>query len=75
MKRVAFYDRSYQYFSNNGLWDSIFSHYKYQLVQQGYKVIYGLEVFGNPVKVAFDWGAGVKNLFYEPYQGMACQLV
>ena len=68
--RLAYFEDSYRYFSNNELQDAIWRHYKFQIVQQMYKFVYGLELFGNPVKVAFDWGSGVKNLFYEPYQGM-----
>ena len=68
--RLAFFEYSYQYFSDNELMATIWRHYRFQLVQQLYKVIFGLQILGNPMKVAFDMSQGVKNLFYEPYHGM-----
>ena len=68
--RLAFFDHAYQYFSDNELTATIWRHYKFQIVQQLYKVIFGLQILGNPMKVAFDMSQGVKNLFYEPYHGM-----
>ena len=31
--------------------------------------MFGLDFLGNPVGLVKDLGGGVKDLFYEPYQG------
>ena len=32
-------------------------------------LVFGLDFLGNPVGLVKDLGGGVKDLFYEPYQG------
>ena len=34
-----------------------------------YVLVFGLDFLGNPVGLVKDLGGGVKDLFYEPYQG------
>ena len=34
-----------------------------------YVLVLGLDFLGNPVGLVKDLGGGVKDLFYEPYQG------
>jgi len=37
--RLAYFEDSYRYFSNNELQDAIWRHYKFQIVQQMYKFV------------------------------------
>ena len=46
------------------------AHYRFQIIQQTYKFLFGVDIFGNPAKIAVDMVSGVKDFFYEPYYGM-----
>ena len=43
------------------------NHYKYQLLQEVYVLILGLDVLGNPYGLIKDFAHGVSDFFYEPY--------
>ena len=49
------------------LGDEVKNHYKYQLLQEVYVLILGLDVLGNPYGLIKDFAHGVSDFFYEPY--------
>ncbi|XP_043229917.1 vacuolar protein sorting-associated protein 13A-like [Amphibalanus amphitrite] len=51
------------------LGDEVKNHYKYQLLQEVYVLILGLDVLGNPYGLIKDFAHGVSDFFYEPYLG------
>ena len=68
--QLSFFQTEYEYFSDNIIRDRIMAHYRFQVIQQLYKFLLGIELLGNPAKVAVDMFSGVKDFFYEPYQGI-----
>lgn len=44
-------------------------HYITHLLLQIYRVVFGLQTLGNPMKLFSNLGTGVKQLYYEPSQG------
>jgi vacuolar protein sorting-associated protein 13A/C len=52
------------------LLDMIQSHYVHALLSQMYKIILSVDVFFNPVKVFGSVSSGVRDIFYEPLQGL-----
>ena len=50
--------------------DLVMNHYKQQILYQVYKVIFNLNLIGNPVGVVGGIAGGFKDLFYEPFQGI-----
>ena len=68
--QLSFFQTEYEYFSDNIIRERILAHYRFQIIQQLYKFLLGIELLGNPAKVAVDMFSGVKDFFYEPYQGI-----
>ena len=68
--QLSFFQTEYEYFSDNIIRVRILAHYRFQVIQQLYKFLLGIELLGNPAKVAVDMFSGVKDFFYEPYQGI-----
>jgi len=56
--------------SKSQLSDHIAKHYQNQAIKQLYVLVLGLDVLGNPYGLITGVGAGAKNFFYEPYQGL-----
>ncbi|CAK1541918.1 unnamed protein product [Leptosia nina] len=52
----------------SALWDAASRHYWFQLVQQFYVLVLGLNILGNPYSYIGDFTKSLKN-FYEPYSG------
>eukprot|EP00494_Astrolonche_serrata_P024325 UN24583 len=48
----------------------VISHFVNQGIKQAYKVFLSIELVGNPFQLVSGLGEGVKDLFYEPYQGL-----
>eukprot|EP00755_Sulcionema_specki_P015947 Sspe_Gene.60748::Locus_33541_Transcript_1_1_Confidence_1.000_Length_11348::g.60748::m.60748/K19525/VPS13A_C; vacuolar protein sorting-associated protein 13A/C len=46
------------------------SHYKTQILLEGYKVVGALDIMGNPAGLISNVGNGISDLFYEPAQGI-----
>ena len=45
-------------------------HYTQQVLLKLYKVVFNLNVIGNPVGLLGGLASGVADLFYEPFQGI-----
>lgn len=45
------------------------THYTNQIIKQGYILVLGLDVLGNPFGLIRGLAEGVESLFYEPYAG------
>ncbi|EDW46783.1 GM20965, partial [Drosophila sechellia] len=67
--RLAFFEREYQFFSQQQLINEITSHYTGQALKQLYVLVLGLDVLGNPYGLVVGLKKGVEDLFYEPFQG------
>jgi vacuolar protein sorting-associated protein 13A/C len=46
------------------------SHYTHEVIRQGYKLMLGLDVIGNPYGLYRGISEGVESFFYEPYAGI-----
>lgn len=44
------------------------SHYSKQVIKQVYKLVFGLDILGNPYGLICDVSKGVETFFYEPIQ-------
>ena len=51
------------------MYDEIFDHYKIQVLNQAYVLIFGLDVLGNPFGLVSDFSEGLADLFYDPLLG------
>ncbi|XP_017049520.1 vacuolar protein sorting-associated protein 13 [Drosophila ficusphila] len=67
--RLAFFEREYQFFTQQQLINEITSHYTGQALKQLYVLVLGLDVLGNPYGLVVGLKTGVQDLFYEPFQG------
>ena len=66
--KLNYFERKYEFFSDSEIFSRIISHYRFQVIQQTYKLLFGVDLLGNPAKIAVDMASGVKDFFYEPYQ-------
>ncbi|XP_065918579.1 intermembrane lipid transfer protein VPS13C-like isoform X2 [Dysidea avara] len=55
--------------SQNDMIEKIKQHYIQGGIGQAYKIIFGLDVLGNPVGFVSGLASGTKGLFYEPFEG------
>ncbi|XP_067630378.1 intermembrane lipid transfer protein Vps13 [Eurosta solidaginis] len=67
--RLAFFEREYQFFTQQQLTSEIVAHYTGQALKQLYVLVLGLDVLGNPYGLVVGLKKGVEDLFYEPFQG------
>ncbi|XP_030388188.1 vacuolar protein sorting-associated protein 13 [Scaptodrosophila lebanonensis] len=67
--RLAFFEREYQFFTQQQLISEVTSHYTGQALKQLYVLVLGLDVLGNPYGLVVGLKKGVEDLFYEPFQG------
>ncbi|XP_039957880.1 vacuolar protein sorting-associated protein 13 [Bactrocera tryoni] len=67
--RLAFFEREYQFFTQQQLTSEITTHYTGQALKQLYVLVLGLDVLGNPYGLVVGLKKGVEDLFYEPFQG------
>ncbi|XP_052841610.1 intermembrane lipid transfer protein Vps13 [Drosophila gunungcola] len=67
--RLAFFEREYQFFTQQQLINETTSHYTGQALKQLYVLVLGLDVLGNPYGLVVGLKKGVEDLFYEPFQG------
>ena len=56
--------------NSNMFVNRVAKHYIDQLVTQVVRVVFGLQTLGNPLKLFSNIGTGVKQLYYEPSQGL-----
>ena len=68
--KLACYEINSNLLSSSQLSEGISKHYQTQAIKQLYVLVLGLDVLGNPYELITGVGAGAKNLFYEPYQGL-----
>ncbi|XP_033127425.1 vacuolar protein sorting-associated protein 13A-like [Anneissia japonica] len=67
--RLGYFERRFKFYSQPQLTLELTKHYSNQAVKQLYVLVLGLDVIGNPFGFVQGMGAGIKDLFYEPYQG------
>ncbi|XP_037949404.1 vacuolar protein sorting-associated protein 13 [Teleopsis dalmanni] len=67
--RLAFFEREFQFFTQQQLTSEITTHYAGQGLKQLYVLVLGLDVLGNPYGLVVGLKKGVGDLFYEPFQG------
>ncbi|XP_071943585.1 intermembrane lipid transfer protein VPS13A-like isoform X2 [Antedon mediterranea] len=67
--RLGYFERRCKFYSQPQLTLELTKHYSNQAVKQLYVLVLGLDVIGNPFGFVQGMGAGIKDLFYEPYQG------
>ncbi|XP_048577905.1 intermembrane lipid transfer protein VPS13A-like isoform X2 [Nematostella vectensis] len=68
--KLAFFERVGVFITQENLQGQITRHYTMQGVRQVYALVLGLDVLGNPYALISGIGEGVRDLFYEPYQGI-----
>ncbi|MES1905657.1 MAG: hypothetical protein MHPSP_002800, partial [Paramarteilia canceri] len=51
------------------LQNELLANYKSSLINQWYKVFFGLDIIGRPYKLVTNLAGGLQSLFYEPYKG------
>ncbi|KAI1728266.1 SHR-binding domain of vacuolar-sorting associated protein 13 domain-containing protein [Ditylenchus destructor] len=67
--KLAYFERQHVFYNRPELEAEIQSHYVKQFIKQLYVVVLGLDIIGNPYGLVRDFGSGVADLFYQPYQG------
>jgi len=55
--------------NSNMFANAIQQHYKRAFEGQVFRIVFGLQTLGNPMKLFSNLGTGVKQLYYEPSQG------
>jgi hypothetical protein len=55
--------------SQDSLVHTLVQHYKTDLLAQWYKIVFGLEIIGNPVGTMSNMADGVMSFFVEPAKG------
>ncbi|KAJ8035599.1 Vacuolar protein sorting-associated protein 13C [Holothuria leucospilota] len=68
--KLGFFEREYQFYTPEQLSSEVIKHYSNQALKQLYVLVLGLDVIGNPFGFVRGVGEGVKDFFYEPYQGI-----
>lgn len=71
--RLAYFEREYQFFTQEQLVSEITSHYTGQALKQLYVLALGLDVLGNPYGLVVGIKKGVEDLFYEPFS-VSCMI-
>ena len=51
--------------------DTILKHYYWGILKQLHTFVGSFDVIGNPVGLVSNLGTGVKDFFYEPWDGLA----
>ena len=65
--RMAFFERIGVTVTPGQLLAEVKSHYMSQALQQGYVLLLGLDVLGNPYGLVKDFTQGLGDFFYEPF--------
>ena len=68
--RLNYFDASQVVLTSPELVQLVKQHYTQQVLLQIYKVVFNLNVIGNPVGLLGGLASGVTDLFYEPFQGI-----
>jgi vacuolar protein sorting-associated protein 13A/C len=67
--RLAYFERKHEFFNLDDLTSEISRHYTSQAIKQGYVLLLGFDVLGNPFGLVVGVARSVEDLFYEPFQG------
>nr|XP_006815972.1 PREDICTED: vacuolar protein sorting-associated protein 13A-like [Saccoglossus kowalevskii] len=67
--KLAYFERTNILMSTQQLLSEVRGHYISQAIRQGYILLLGLDVLGNPYGLFKDFSEGIGDLFYEPYMG------
>lgn len=68
--KLDYFERKLVFMSDSELINQLVSHYKIQAFMQFYKIILGLDIIGNPMKLALGIKKGIGDFFYEPAMGI-----
>ncbi|XP_072019770.1 intermembrane lipid transfer protein VPS13A-like [Amphiura filiformis] len=68
--KLGYFERKAQFYNQPQLVMEIAKHYTNQGIKQLYVLVLGLDVIGNPFGFVRGVSTGVKDFFYEPYQGI-----
>lgn len=66
--RLGYFEKKNTFLNISQLISQIPRHYKKQATNQIYVLLFGLDVFGNPLGLLRGIFEGGADLFYEPYQ-------
>ena len=67
---MGYFERNNLVSTSGDLTKDIVNHYTSQVIKQGYILLLGLDVLGNPFGLISGLAEGVESLFYEPYAGI-----
>ncbi|XP_066591225.1 intermembrane lipid transfer protein Vps13 isoform X2 [Prorops nasuta] len=67
--KLAYFERNYNFMTHKQLISEATTHYVGQAIKQGYVLVLGLDVIGNPYGLVLGTMKGIEDLFYEPFQG------
>ncbi|OQV26154.1 Vacuolar protein sorting-associated protein 13C [Hypsibius exemplaris] len=67
--KLATFERMHKTFNQRQIQQQLQSHYVSQLLKQLYTIAFGLDILGNPFGLIRGITGGVRDLFYEPYEG------
>lgn len=67
--KLATFERNNRTFTQSQVQQQIQSHYISQLLKQFYTLALGLDILGNPFGLIRGVQGGVRDLFYEPFEG------
>lgn len=68
--KLDYFERKMVFLGDSDLQAQIIDHYKTQIFMQFYKLILGLDIIGNPMKLVLGFKKGVGDFFYEPAMGI-----
>ncbi|CAG2170405.1 unnamed protein product, partial [Oppiella nova] len=68
--RLDYFERKNLLLENSELISVVTKHYTTQVLKQFYVLVLGLDLIGNPMKLALGLTEGVGDFFYEPFQGI-----
>lgn len=68
--RFDYFERKGLFLGQEELMKQVTDHYKNQALTQFYKLILGLDIIGNPMKLALGFKKGIGDFFYEPAVGI-----
>nr|XP_046914733.1 vacuolar protein sorting-associated protein 13-like [Dermatophagoides farinae] len=68
--RFDYFERKGLFLGQEELVKQVTDHYKNQALTQFYKLILGLDIIGNPMKLALGFKKGIGDFFYEPAVGI-----
>ena len=68
--KLDYFERKSLFMGQEELLKQLTDHYKNQALLQFYKLLLGLDIIGNPMKLALGFKKGIGDFFYEPAVGI-----